>query len=374
MSGIRIAYCTNVAPAGSVDALVGSLGTLWAEVRRRAMPDGRLGLGLWFEEGLAAELAGDGSARARVARALKEGALDLVTVNAFPQRAFHAPRVKEDVYRPRWGEPARIAYTLDAARAAAGIAGPGADLTLSTLPVGFPKLDAAALRRGADHLAIAALKLADLARETGTRLRLAVEPEPAAALETTDETIRFFEEHLRPVSGNRWEEVRAVVGVCLDLCHAAVEHEDPVEALGRYRAAGIAVPKVQVSAAVHVPDAAARAMLAAFVEPRWLHQVGVGPGRVVADLPDALAHPGALGDCPWRVHFHVPLDAAEVGGLPTTRGEVERFLAHVVRGAEDVPVLELETYTWSVVPGAGSDLAAAVAREIAWVRGRLETA
>ena len=35
------------------------------------------------------------------------------------------------------------------------------------------------------------------------------------------------------------------------------------------------------------------------------------------------------------------------------------------------PVLELETYTWSVVPGAADDLAANIAAEIDWVRTRL---
>ena len=73
---------------------------------------------------------------------------------------------------------------------------------------------------------------------------------------------------------------------------------------------------------------------------------------------------------PWRVHFHVPLHLAEVGGLPTTRPEVERFLRHTAT-LDDPPVLEMETYTWSVVPGATDDLAANVAAEIAWVRGVL---
>ena len=67
----------------------------------------------------------------------------------------------------------------------------------------------------------------------------------------------------------------------------------------------------------------------------------------------------------------MPLSADEVGGLPTTRRDVERFLRHVAT-VDDPPVLELETYTWSVVPGATNDLAANVATEIAWARDVLK--
>ena len=84
----------------------------------------------------------------------------------------------------------------------------------------------------------------------------------------------------------------------------------------------------------------------------------------------ALTLPCWTAAAPWRVHFHVPLSAERVGGLPTTRPAVERFLA-ALRDDPAPPVLEIETYTWSVVPGAAPDLAANVAAEIRWVAERL---
>lgn len=385
---LRLAYGTNVAPQEDVEGIVAALGGLWARVRRRALPDGTLGLGLWLPEAAASALARDAEAMRRVRATLDEHGLALTTVNAFPQRAFHAAVVKDAVYRPDWTDPSRFAYTSAVARAVAGIVAPGSDVTISTLPLGFPKLPMETWLRAAGLLFAAVLDFRRIREATGTTVRLALEPEPCCALETTTEAMEFFVTAMRPylaavarTAGMTEDAARDVLdrhlGVCLDLCHLAVEHEDAVAARERLRGAGIPVHKVQVSAALEVPDPedpAQRAALGAFAEPRWLHQVGapsdVGAARVVRDLPVALADAAFAARKPWRVHFHVPLSADAVEGLPTTRADVARFLAHVANDPQP-PVLEIETYTWSVVPGAAADLAANVAAEIAWVRGRL---
>lgn len=383
---MRLAYCTNAAPSETTDELIASLGGIWADVRRRAAPDGTLGLGLWLPAAAAAEVSRDPGRMRAVRESLSDAGLDLVTVNAFPAGAFHATVVKDAVYRPAWTEPERFAYTCAVARAVAGIAPPGSDVPISTLPLGFPKMTMADQLRAAALLFATVLELHRLREWTGTTIRLALEPEPCCAIETVAEAIEFFGVAVRPFARNLQaggltlsgaeEAVRRHLGVCLDLCHMAVEHEDPVAALARLDAAGVPVFKVQVSAAVEVPDPAdrgQRAKLARFDEPRWLHQVGAPGGRVALDLTQAMKDASLRAAKPWRVHFHVPLHLAEVGGLPTTRPDVERFLRHVAT-MDAPPVLELETYTWSVVPGATDDLAANVAAEIAWVRSVLGAA
>ncbi len=379
----RLAYCTNVAPAETVGELVDALAGLWTDVRRIAAPGGTLGLGLWLADDAARELSRDPERMRDVRTALADARLDLVTVNAFPARAFHAPVVKEAVYRPAWTEPERFAYTCAVARAAAGIAPQGADVTLSTLPVGFPKLEMPDKLRAGALLLATVLELHRLQELTSTTIRLALEPEPCCAIETVAELIEFFGVVVRPLArhltaaGLTPEQadhaIRRHLGACLDLCHLAVAHEDPVAAMARLHAAGIPVFKVQVSAAIEVSeplDEANRAALARFVEPRWLHQVGAPRGVVVLDLPQALHDTSFAKSKPWRVHFHVPLHEETVGELPTTRRETARFLRHVA-SLEEQPVLEIETYTWSVVPGASPDLAENIAREIAWVREEL---
>ena len=42
----------------------------------------------------------------RLLQTLDELGLDVVSINAFPIRAFHAPRVKEQVYSPPWTDGA----------------------------------------------------------------------------------------------------------------------------------------------------------------------------------------------------------------------------------------------------------------------------
>ncbi len=57
----------------------------------------------------------------------------------------------------------------------------------------------------------------------------------------------------------------------------------------------------------------------------------------------------------WRCHFHVPVDLAETSGLATTRAHAEATLAAALSqpsrwGVRDLHV-EIETYTWDVLPG-----------------------
>ncbi|MCA8988769.1 MAG: hypothetical protein KDA78_14060, partial [Planctomycetaceae bacterium] len=52
----------------------------------------------------------------------------------------------------------------------------------------------------------------------------------------------------------------------------------------------------------------------------------------------------------WRIHFHVPVQAENLGPLSTTRPDLEKALREVAK-LDYAPHLEVETYTWSVMPG-----------------------
>jgi hypothetical protein len=171
--------------------------------------------------------------------------------------------------------------------------------------------------------------------------------------------------------------LRRHLGVCYDVCHGAVEYEEPVAALRRLRGAGIAIPKIQLSAAMRVPavSAALAARLRDFDTGVYLHQVIVRDGRLTRfiDLPDAftaLAEGGAQGE--WRIHCHVPVFLADLGELGSTQDTLLATLRAL--GAEHLsPHLEVETYTWDVLPErlkTGSK-AQDIARELAFVRREL---
>jgi hypothetical protein len=168
------------------------------------------------------------------------------------------------------------------------------------------------------------------------------------------------------------------LGLCLDLCHAAVEFEQPGQLVEQLAGAGIRILKMQISAGLRLPtlDAPALAALRGFDDPVYLHQVvAQGPEGLVrhADLPEAFAAlDGAAAGQEWRVHFHVPVFIEQVPPFMSTQG----FIRDMLRLHRQQPVsdhLEVETYTWDVLPeslrvGAVDQ---AVARELQWVLSEL---
>jgi sugar phosphate isomerase/epimerase len=367
--GRHLGYCTNVHPYDDLQGLRTALSDVAVPLRARFVQQGRLardaalGVGLWLPASVAADLARD---PASLRAWMDERGLYAFTVNAFPFGDFHGARVKDDVFRPHWGQPERLAYTLQAAEVLAALLPEGVDGSLSTHTGGYRAWGAAGpdVPSVARALRAAAAGLADLQARTGRRVLLALEPEPDALLETTDEMIGFFERHLLPAG----EAARRHLGLCFDACHQAVQHEDMADAVARLRAAGVGIAKVQLSSAIRVPSpAAAAAQLAPWAEDRWLHQV-VGrarDGRPVrhADLPAALADPAALDAAEWRIHYHVPLytDRLDAEGLlRTTRPDLVRLLDVLadLAGLADpsdpavTSHLEIETYSFFMIPAA----------------------
>ena len=167
------------------------------------------------------------------------------------------------------------------------------------------------------------------------------------------------------------------VQVCFDTCHVALAYEDPADVLARLNALGIRVGKVQVSSALELDpqhrDAARD--LGPYNEPVYLHQViqknTGGTLTRFPDLPEALARPVA-GDAElWRVHFHVPVFLEQTETFRTTQQTILATL-ELLRREHFTEHLEVETYTWSILPDAlRLDLTASIKRELRWVRDAL---
>ena len=371
-------YCTNVHPARSVAEVVRTLDDYAVPVRDRfaaAPGGGPLAVGLWFAEPVVRELfAGSApDAPERLAEQLRRRDLTCHTLNAFPYGDFHAAAVKAEVYRPDWSDPAREHYTVGCARTLAVLLPEGREGSISTLPLGSRlagELPGDFGARCADHLFTLARVLDQLHDETGRVIRLAVEPEPFCEIETVPGAIAFFDRlRQRADDAGCLREVTEHVGLCYDVCHQAVEFEDHAANFAALEAAGVRVNKVQLSCAVELPapaDAAARRALARYAEPRYLHQTFAGRRAgggwaVAAKAPDLTAD---LCDDPpaefaaadvWRTHFHVPIGRDDLGGgLRTTRDDLH-FALGAVAALPYAPHLEVETYTWPVLPGEEHD-------------------
>jgi sugar phosphate isomerase/epimerase len=388
-----LTYCSNIHAGEAWPDVRGALGAALPAVRRALNFDDAFAIGLRLSARAAEEL--DRPAALSEFRAfLRDGNYYVPTINGFPYGAFHGERVKEQVYLPDWRENARVVYTNRLATLLARLLADGgiAEGSVSTVPGAFKGHlcdagDARAIVFGVfDHAA----HLARLREETGVIVVLAIEPEPACFIETTAEAVAFFSNHLfDEATLAQWrrerdttlsvDEVRRHVGVCVDACHLAVEFEDAAAALAALTDAGIRVPKFQISSALRVtapvPGSPGRAALERFADDVYLHQVVArSHGRLTrfVDLPEALSATPVEGD-EWRVHFHVPVFLPRMGDLETTQPELQALL-DVVKGRDEAACLEVETYTWDVLPPEYRtvDMNAAIARELAWTRDRLE--
>jgi hypothetical protein len=396
----HLSYCSNIHPGETWAAVRANLGEFLPPIRRALAPEAPFGIGLRLSAEAALTLD-QPDELARFREFLRAGPYYVFTINGFPYGVFHGEPVKERVYLPDWRDPARLEYTNRLARILAALLpdDPGMTGSVSTLPGAFkPTVHTDDdVRTIARQLLRHAAVLRGLRERTGRTIALAVEPEPRCLLESVDEVIVFFEQHLfddaliRDVgrSGDgplTIDDVRRHLGVCYDACHMAVEFETPVDAVQRMRAAGIGIPKIQLSSALRLAfqsgDGAPAAALGPFAEDVYLHQVVERTSAGLThytDLPDALRVEAAAATGPqsgepreWRVHFHVPIFLDRMKGFETTQDHLVALLA-LLRRDPVCPHLEVETYTWDVLPPAyrTEQITDAVTRELSWVRDRL---
>ena len=334
-----------------------------------------MGLGCGLSAIAAGELRESGTLDA-FREFLRRENLYVFTINGFPFGRFHGGPVKEKVYAPDWRSMERRDYTLQLADILADLLPEGCLGTISTVPGSWkPWIETADdLCAMVRHFSECAAALAELRERRGCEIVLTLEPEPGCYLETTDETVRFFTEHLLA----QGEANRRHLGVCFDTCHAALQFEDLAQAYRRYRDAGIRVPKIQISSALRTGGGpAALAALAPFAEPVYLHQTlartRAGGTLFWPDLAPALEALPSVAAEEIRVHFHVPLHFEEAGPLGSTAPCITPEFLGLLRGGAS-PHLEIETYTWDVLPRdlrAGS-LEHSIAQEFAWVLRRLD--
>ena len=388
----HLTYCTNIHPADGWDAVFEALRKYAPALKSRFSPDAPFGIGLRLSARDAGGLLAGNRLR-EFGDFLRDEGLYVAVINGFPYGPFHGTPVKASVYAPDWRHDARVAYTLDLIEILRTTLPPGLDGGVSTAPMSYKPWMAAADAGAWDVIVANVVRVAErlvrLKQDDGTLVHLDIEPEPDCSIENTAETLEFFERRLLPIGapmlgralgiddGAAREHLLEHVRLCFDCCHFAVEFEDAAHAIERIRAAGIKIGRVQLSSALDVVLPADRAeadriasRLRPFADTTYLHQVvehreeGL---RHYLDLPDALEQTGDAAPKHWRIHFHVPLFAADYDRLGSTQSYVADVLRHMLR-SEATTHFEIETYTWEVLPGALKlDLLESIAREYQWV-------
>ena len=389
----HLTYSTLVHPADTWPELWESLTTYLPPIKAQLSPDAPFGLSIRLSAATAETLKGEEAERERLKSFLRENDLYIYTANAFVYGPFKGRPVKERVYEPDWSTRQRVAYTKDAADVLACTVGGSIEPSIQTSPLGLkkPDLDEERVYEYAANVLEVTAYLISLHQRSGRAISLALEPEPCCYLETTDETIKFFVEHLYTgqaastvagLAGISLAEAHAALrrhlGIVFDVCHQAVEYEDIPDSLHKLNEAGIPILKLQEAAAINVPEVTEEAVAALepFAQTIYLTQTLARRGDVIRrflNLEDAIADWRTHREpSQWRVHIHVPVFVDSLGPFVSTQAQLIAALdCH-----QETPIsphLEVETYTWDALPkelrteGIVDD----VCREVEWVREQL---
>ncbi len=389
----HLTYSTLVHPGDTWSEMWDSLTRYVPQVKARVAPHGSFGVSLRLSASSAQTLTGDPGERQRLKEFLDSHDMYLYTVNAFPYGPFKNTIVKKQVYEPDWRSDERAVYTMQVADILAEIGGAHVSPSIQSPPLGFkprvtgPDVVAAYTRQVIRVVA----HLVKLEQRTGRTVTLALEPEPYCFLETTEEALDYFKNHLYATDSVRSivtqtglstpqaeAALRNHLGMVYDICHQAVEYEDISASLRALADAGIPVFKLQEAAALHMPKVTQKTVdaLRPYADTVYLTQtIERRNGKITRylNLEDAFAawdkDPGPRE---WRTHVHVPVFLDDLGEFKTTRFAIEDALAFHKKYKLS-PQLEIETYTWDVLPDnlKTGDIVEYVQREIEWVKSQL---
>ena len=389
----HLTYSTLVHPGDTWEEMWDSLTRYVPAVKARIAPDKRFGVSLRLSGNSAARLTADAKERDKVKAFLADNDMYLYTVNAFPHGPFKNRVIKEQVYEPDWRTDTRAEYTMQVADILADLADEGVNPSIQSPPLGFkPRVTGNHVVEAYTRQVLRVVShLVGLEERTGRTVTLALEPEPACFIETTDETIDYFTNHLyaeasvevvAQASGLSTAQAHAALrkhlGTVYDICHQAVEFEDIHGSLEKLDAAGIPVFKLQEASALRVPEVTGEVIeaLRPYADSVYLTQTVErrdGQMRQYLNLEDAFeAYEKDPGPREWRTHFHVPVFLDDLGAFKTTRFAIEEALRfHKDKRCSDQ--LEIETYTWDVLPDdqKTGDIVDYVVRELEWVQEQL---
>ncbi|MBU2515688.1 metabolite traffic protein EboE [bacterium] len=357
-----VTYCMNIFPVYDVQNLSALLDEKIPGIMERFRYDQSVvPLGLWFPLNLLEELRDN----SMVGKIMERHNQRICTLNAFPQGQFHQKRIKEKVYFPDWEDEKRLAYTCKVIDFASKLPLTPGIIPVSTVPITFGSNYSDCVL---DNLEKMCSFLERMRRDKGIHFRLLLEPEPGCTLDRISNTEAF----LKKLS-LRHPKSAEYIGICIDTCHCAVMHENPADFFDRIITLGFSVDKIQISSALKLPEGNKKQLLKEFDEETYLHQTTIrdaqGQMHFFDDLGEALVS-DIQGET--RTHFHIPLHSKPVSPLRSTTDQLDKdFFRKVANGGR---ILEIETYTFSVLPDKETDVITSIVNELNWLDRSLKTA
>lgn len=354
-----ISYCTNVFQAETWEEIRKSLKTFMPKVRNElrsidsSLAKEFIGLGLRLSAQAAYELVAQKGEIEKFKDWLDSEAFCVETMNGFPYGRFTGDVVKEKVFLPDWTSDERLEYTRNLFEILVQISD-ASILSVSTLPGShrffYPDREAMFAR-----LEAMAIELDKLSQKQGRLCRLGLEPEPFGYFDESNGVIRFFDE-LRKYSKHP-ELVQKYLGITYDTCHAAVMRENIEDGLNALVDNGIPLVKVQLTNALvyHQQVDSSLSELEPFLDKVYFHQASIYRKDELQMVHDVeTLFPAILKEKPtqaeWRLHYHIPLYAKPEWPFADTSEYISTTYRVLKQNPEWMPHLEVETYTWSVLP------------------------
>lgn len=360
----HIAYCSNVHPGESINKVNNNLIKHFSAVRaQRNLTE--MASGLWLSAKAADELLAQPQRLADFKQLLQQQGVLLTSLNGFPYGDFHLAEVKQKVYLPTWAQTERLTYSQQLADILAQCLPKDISTgAISTLPLGYAEnWTAEQMQSAAEQLITLAQYLKNLEHSSGKRIIFCIEMEPDCVLQSTDELVAFFTEHLLSQAeqiGCSKSDILRYIGCCYDTCHQGVMNENIKQSLTKITQAGIEIGKIQISNAVNAQLTSAEQvseLTTLFKDVKFLHQTKVfQQDTLLAELADlneqALLtvfndYQDAL-PLTAKIHYHIPVNQTALPKpfLSSTQAAILSTLNFLQATPSCRPYLEIETYTW----------------------------
>jgi hypothetical protein len=390
----HLTYCTNIHAGESWSDHFAALQQNIPVIKKRININRSFGIGLRLSHQASLALQ-EREALESFKEWLKQEDCYVFTMNGFPYGGFHHTSVKDHVHSPDWTTSERLSYTIRLFDILSELLPQEMEGGISTSPLSYKYWHSAGqqpevFERTTKNILQVVEHLILLKEKTGKLLHLDIEPEPDGLLESGPEFFDWYERYLLPMGKEYLQKqmeytaeqsaqaIREHLQLCYDVCHFAVGYEDHVAVIRQLREKKINVGKIQISAALKaaMPDEQPERALVIrafrqFNESTYLHQVVArqrdGSLKRYPDLPEALNDAGNTASKEWRSHFHVPLFVQDYGLLRSTQEDIREVLS-IQRAQPFTNHLEVETYTWEVLPEALKvPLSESIIREMEWV-------
>lgn len=391
-----LTYCSNIHPGESWTDHFFHLKDNLPIIKQSISPEAPMGLGLRLANEASIELL-DPKRMQEFKIWLEKECLFVFLINGFPYGGFHETTVKENVYKPDWVTKERYDYTLRLFSILSELLPQGIEGGVSTPPLSYQFFDdndserKQRIEKATKQIVAVLHHLVQIQKKTGHSLHLDIEPEPDGILGNVSLWVHWFLNVLLPLAipelQTQWgftkevaeETIRNHIRICLDVCHSAVSFEDNQTIVRLLKENSIQVGRIQISSALKAeflkqPEETLL-LLSSFEEPTYLHQVVIqSEGSPLESYPDLnyAIQRGAKPSEEWRVHFHVPVFLDSYGLVSSTQKELVELL-DLQKEFLFTNALEVETYTWGVLPkDLQIPMADSIIRELEWVKSVLD--